>query len=268
MSGPCDPKATPLPPCQSMIDERWRRLPLTRTRVWSGARLRGIAGRTTVEASLMGCMLTADEGTMVRNRSCSLTGALADDVRGGEHVDGHRRLGHGARRRAGAHDDGLLGVALGAGPGSRRRSGGPGASISSALMPSTRPSSSTCAWRPSPAASCASVAPGSQPARASIASSTAARAGRTSARRIGIHPRRGQRHSLAAAHTSRPWCPREPCAQRRCSTAWLCSSAPWPIPSIDLPAPSTISRSLPPPAHAASPPKKRHVYGRRRSVPS
>ncbi len=54
MSGPCDPKATPLPPCQSMIDERWRRLPLTRTSVWSGARLRSIAGRTTVEASLMG----------------------------------------------------------------------------------------------------------------------------------------------------------------------------------------------------------------------
>ena len=58
MSGPCDPKVTPLPPYQSMIDERWRRLPLMRTRVWSGARLRSIAGRTTVEASLMGWVLT------------------------------------------------------------------------------------------------------------------------------------------------------------------------------------------------------------------
>ena len=67
MSGPCDPKATPLPPCQSMMDERWRRLPLTRTRVWSGARLRSIAGRTTVEASLMGCVFTLNDGTIVRN---------------------------------------------------------------------------------------------------------------------------------------------------------------------------------------------------------
>ena len=73
MSGPCDPKATPLPPCQSMIDERCRRLPLTRTRVWSGARLRSIAGRTTVEASLMGCVLTLNDGTMVRSWSCRLT---------------------------------------------------------------------------------------------------------------------------------------------------------------------------------------------------
>ena len=67
MSGPCEPNATPLPPCQSMMDERWRRLPLTSTRVWSGARLRSIAGRTTVEASLIGCVLTANDGTMVRS---------------------------------------------------------------------------------------------------------------------------------------------------------------------------------------------------------
>ena len=67
MSGPCEPNATPLPPCQSMIDERWRRLPLTSTSVWSGARLRSIAGRTTVEASLMGWVLTANDGTIVRS---------------------------------------------------------------------------------------------------------------------------------------------------------------------------------------------------------
>ena len=73
MSGPCDPKATPLPPCQSMIDERWRRLPLMRTRVWSGARLRSIAGLTTVEASLMGCVFTLNDGTTVRSWSCRLT---------------------------------------------------------------------------------------------------------------------------------------------------------------------------------------------------
>ena len=31
MSGPCEPNATPLPPCQSTIEERCRRLPLTST---------------------------------------------------------------------------------------------------------------------------------------------------------------------------------------------------------------------------------------------
>ena len=33
MSGACEPYATPLPPCQSMIDARWRRFPLTRISV-------------------------------------------------------------------------------------------------------------------------------------------------------------------------------------------------------------------------------------------
>ena len=72
MSGPCEPNATPLPPCQSMTDERWRRLPLTSTSVWSGARLRSIAGRTTVEASLIGWVLTLNDGTTVRSWSCRL----------------------------------------------------------------------------------------------------------------------------------------------------------------------------------------------------
>ena len=73
MSGPCDPNATPLPPCQSMIDERWRRLPFTSTSVWSGARFRSIAGRTTVDASAIGCMLTLNDGMTVRSWSCRLT---------------------------------------------------------------------------------------------------------------------------------------------------------------------------------------------------
>ena len=73
MSGPCEPYATPLPPCQSMIDERWRRLPFTSTSVWSGARLRSIAGRTTVDASLIGCVLTLNDGMTVRSWSCRLT---------------------------------------------------------------------------------------------------------------------------------------------------------------------------------------------------
>ena len=33
MSGACEPYATPLPPCQSMIDARWRRFPLIRISV-------------------------------------------------------------------------------------------------------------------------------------------------------------------------------------------------------------------------------------------
>ncbi len=41
--------------------------------MWSGARLRSIAGRTTVEASLMGWVLTLNDGTMFRSWSCRLT---------------------------------------------------------------------------------------------------------------------------------------------------------------------------------------------------
>ena len=44
MSGPCAPSATPLP-IQVMTAPRWRRFPLTRTSVWSGARARRVAGR-------------------------------------------------------------------------------------------------------------------------------------------------------------------------------------------------------------------------------
>ena len=52
-SGPCEPSAMPFP-SQVMTAERWRRFPLTRTSVWSGARLRKLAGRTMVPASLIG----------------------------------------------------------------------------------------------------------------------------------------------------------------------------------------------------------------------
>ena len=50
MSGPCEPSPMPLP-SQVMTAARWRRLPLTRISVWSGARLRRFAGRTMVAAS-------------------------------------------------------------------------------------------------------------------------------------------------------------------------------------------------------------------------
>ena len=69
MSGPWEPYATPLPPCHSSTEERWRRLPLTSTSTWSGARLRSMAGRTTVEAPWMGCVFVLNDGTIAR--SCS-----------------------------------------------------------------------------------------------------------------------------------------------------------------------------------------------------
>ena len=65
-SGPCAPSATPLP-SQAMTAARWRRLPFTRISVWSGAMLRRLAGRTMVAASLIGCVLTLNDGTTVRN---------------------------------------------------------------------------------------------------------------------------------------------------------------------------------------------------------
>ena len=65
MSGPCEPSVTPAN--QAMTDERWRRLPLTSTSVWSCARLRMLAGRTRVAASLIGCEATLNDGTRVRN---------------------------------------------------------------------------------------------------------------------------------------------------------------------------------------------------------
>ena len=65
-SGPCEPSAMPLP-SHAMTAARWRRLPFTRTSVWSGARLRRLAGRITEAASLIGCVLTLNEGTTARN---------------------------------------------------------------------------------------------------------------------------------------------------------------------------------------------------------
>ncbi len=65
MSGPCAPSVTPAN--QAMTDERWRRWPLTSTSVWSWARLRRLAGRTSVAASLIGCVATLNEGTSVRS---------------------------------------------------------------------------------------------------------------------------------------------------------------------------------------------------------
>ena len=65
-SGPWEPSAMPLP-SHVMTAARCRRLPFTSTSVWSGARLRRLAGRTMVAASLIGWMLMLNDGTTVRN---------------------------------------------------------------------------------------------------------------------------------------------------------------------------------------------------------
>ena len=66
MSAPCAPSATPLP-CQAMTAPRWRRFPFTSTSVWSGARPRRLAGRTTAARSPSSCGLTLNEGRSTRN---------------------------------------------------------------------------------------------------------------------------------------------------------------------------------------------------------
>ena len=50
-----------------MIAARCRRLPLTRTSVWSGARFRRPAGRTMVPPSLIGWVFTLNDGTVLRS---------------------------------------------------------------------------------------------------------------------------------------------------------------------------------------------------------
>ena len=72
MSGPCEPSARPLP-YQVITAARCRRFPLTSTSEWSGARPRRLAGRTKVAASLIGWMLTLNDGTTLRSRLAKST---------------------------------------------------------------------------------------------------------------------------------------------------------------------------------------------------
>ena len=67
-SGPCAPSDA-FGTSQAITAPRWRRLPLTMTRVWSAARLRMFGGRTTVAPSAMGCMFTLKDGTVSRSTS-------------------------------------------------------------------------------------------------------------------------------------------------------------------------------------------------------
>ena len=54
-----------------MAAARWRRLPLTSTRVWSGASPRRLAGRMILAASPVACGLMLNDGTTVRSRSAT-----------------------------------------------------------------------------------------------------------------------------------------------------------------------------------------------------
>ena len=62
ISGPWAPSDKP-PPKKVITALRWRRLPLTNTKVWSDAKPRKLAGRTSVEASLIGWSFTLNDGT-------------------------------------------------------------------------------------------------------------------------------------------------------------------------------------------------------------
>ena len=143
-----------------MIDERCRRLPLTSTSVWSRARLRSIAGRTTVEASLIGWVLTANDGTTVRSWSCRLTApwlmrSAVESTSTG--------TGDAVTVAAGAREPTTTVSSLN--PASRLSiSAGdrPSASTSSGVMPSARPSASICSCGPSWAVPRASAAAGAQ----------------------------------------------------------------------------------------------------------
>ena len=59
--------------------------------VWSGARLRSMAGRTTVDPPLIGWVLVLNDGTMVRSWSFRSPAPLADEVGGRQHVHRDRR---------------------------------------------------------------------------------------------------------------------------------------------------------------------------------
>ena len=148
-----------------MIDERWRRLPFTRTSVWSGARFRSMAGRTTVDASLIGCVFTLNDGMTVRSWSCRLTApwrvmSAVDRTSTG--------TGDAVTVRGCAREPTTTVSSVNPSSSSRiSSSDSPIASTSEGVMPSTRASSSICA-SPSPCSaagsSCGRVSADSPPA--------------------------------------------------------------------------------------------------------
>ena len=184
MSGPWEPYATPLPPCHSSTEERWRRLPLMSTSVWSGARLRSMAGRTTVEAPWIGWVLELNDGMTVR--SCSFRSPAPRRRRS---VDDRTSTGtadsvalRGAAREPTTTVSSLKPASrLSISAGDR-----PSAATSSGVIPSAWPSCSisSAAGRPACCAAFSCGAPNAASASASHAgaSSASARATRRCAR--------------------------------------------------------------------------------------
>ena len=203
MSGACEPYATPLPPCQSMIDERWRRLPLTRISVWSGARLRSMAGRTTVDAPPMGWVLTLNDGMTVR--SCSFRSpapwrprSAADSTSTG--------TGDEVTVRGSAREPTT--TVSSANPASRPRSSSgdsPSASTSAGVMPRARPSSSASVSAGSSVGSCrlSGRAAASASAANASARSTVANRRRRALLRIRRSAGRGTRRGPPARRRNR-----------------------------------------------------------------
>ena len=110
MSGPWEPYATPLPPCHSRTEERWRRLPLMSTSVWSGARLRSMAGAHHGRGALDSAgVFELNDGDDRAELLLQVSRPAAQEVGGRQDVHGDRRLGGAARRRAGANDHRFLG---------------------------------------------------------------------------------------------------------------------------------------------------------------
>ena len=154
MSGPCEPNATPLPPCQSTIEERCRRLPLISTSVWSGARLRSMAGRTTVDTPLIGWVLALNDGMRVRSWSFRspapwLTRSVADSTSTGT-------ADSVALRGCAREPTTTVSSANPASSRSISAGDNPRASISAGVSPSARPSSSVNASSRSSPCSCGS----------------------------------------------------------------------------------------------------------------
>ena len=108
MSAPCEPYATPLPPCQSMIDERWRRLPFTQHQRVVGRQV--AQHRRPHDSGSVADWLRVD----VERRDdrpqlvLQIDHALVGQIGGRQHVDRHRRCGDGPRPTARTDDDGLL----------------------------------------------------------------------------------------------------------------------------------------------------------------
>ena len=120
--------ALPRPTVPLMLSsaETWRRLPLTRTSVWSGLRPRSVAGRSASEPSAIdGCGKLNDGTSWLRILLVSVWPVLSICV-GADHVDRHRAVGDRPVGGAGAGDDDRLFVGdrigalrIGAGPGLR-----------------------------------------------------------------------------------------------------------------------------------------------------